>query len=77
VNPRREIRWINEWSTFGEVVLIDPAADNRRSCKNNVGEMFTPSNMARPAPNERAWVKPGVPCISGSGESSSSWNYRA
>ena len=54
VNPGDEVRWINKRMASVKIVFLDPVADERLSCKRNIGGWMRRSDTARLDTNESA-----------------------
>ena len=54
VNQGDEVRWVNKRTAPVQIVFLDPVANDRLSCKNNIGGLMTRSDTAKLATNESA-----------------------
>jgi hypothetical protein len=54
VNPGDEVRWINKRTAPVRLVFLDPAANEKMSCKNNLGGWMSRSDTTNLATNETA-----------------------
>ena len=54
VNPGDQVRWINRRTAPVTIVFLDPVADDRLSCKNNIGGWMRRTDTATLDTNESA-----------------------
>lgn len=54
VNPGDEVRWINKRTAPVRIVFLDPAANEKMSCKNNLGGWMSRGDTANLGTNETA-----------------------
>jgi len=54
VSPGDEVRWVNKRAEPVRIVFLSPVSDKQLLCKNNFGELMTPSNAATLDTNETA-----------------------
>jgi len=54
VNQGDEVRWVNKRTDPVQIVFLDPVANDRLSCKKNIGGLMTGSDTAKLATNESA-----------------------
>ena len=54
VNPGDEVRWVNKRTAPVQIFFLDPVANDKLSCKNNIGGWMTRSDTAKLATNESA-----------------------
>jgi len=71
VNPGDEVRWVNKRTAPVQIFFLDPVANDKVSCKNNIGGWMTRSDTAKLATNEMASACSETPAIS---DIPSGWN---
>ena len=54
VNPGDEVRWVNKRTAPVQIFFLDPVANDKLSCRNNIGGWMTRSDTAKLATNEMA-----------------------